>query len=152
MDLTFSSYDYGECFDRAINAANAGIEDNISNDVEVTEMSSSPVDIAAYTIVCGLLCRLEKQFVEKYDGMSLKQLKEECAHKGISCSGLHYEYVKKLVIYEMEKRVLFSGLINSRGFMIGLFHGNPGSILQPTRVTLFCVYHIQIVSLGQILQ
>ena len=60
--------------------------------------------------------------------------------------------MKKLVIYEMEKRVLFTGLVNSRGFMIGLFHGNPGSILQPTRVTLFCVYHIQIVSLGQILQ
>lgn len=43
--------------------------------------------------------------MEKYDRMSLKQLKEECARKGISCSGLHYEYVKKLVSYEMEKRV-----------------------------------------------
>lgn len=50
-------------------------------------------------------CRLEEEFGQKYDNMTFKQLKEECAKRGIVCSGLHYDYVKKLIAYELEQRV-----------------------------------------------
>ena len=83
-----------------------------SNDTSDSKTNPPQMDIDTYYSVQGLLGRVEKQLVEKYDGMSLKQLKEECARKGISCSGLHYEYVKKLVSYEMVKRVATVFLLN----------------------------------------
>lgn len=50
--------------------------------------------------------RIELGLYNKYNSMSYKDVKEECTRLGISCYGLHQEYVKKLVAYEMERRVL----------------------------------------------
>ena len=103
--MTFSSFDCDECFVRVIDVPSSSTECEKANDTNGSKTNPPQMDIDTYSSMRGLLGRVEKQLVEKYDGMSLKQLKEECARKGISCSGLHYEYVKKLVSYEMEKRV-----------------------------------------------
>lgn len=39
--------------------------------------------------------------------MTIKGLKEKCDEYGIVCSGLRNEYIKKLVTYELNQRVLF---------------------------------------------
>ena len=55
------------------------------------------------------------ELFRKYNAMSFKDVKEECTRLGISCCGLHQEYVRKLVSHEMERRVRFSTHSQSQG-------------------------------------
>lgn len=86
----------------------SGLQDpaEMTEEGQGTAVSPKQVIDPAQSHPCPSLSpRIEMSLYNKYNSMSYKDVKEECTRLGISCYGLHQEYVKKLVSYEMERRV-----------------------------------------------